>query len=157
VKKPMDLLRSWADTNNNRVLIVAGSGPFEREMTNFVSENNLQERIKLIGHCTESDLAKYMKGAKAFVLPTAYETFSVVCAEARSCGCPVITDYVGALRELINDSNGLFRKENESWLDAVVRFEQTFNRDRATIAKDAAAQFSSSAVRKLYLDIISKL
>ncbi len=45
-------------------------------------------------------LARYYRGALAFVFPSLHETFGLPVAEAMACGCPVLTSACTALEEL---------------------------------------------------------
>ncbi|MCL2312965.1 MAG: glycosyltransferase, partial [Firmicutes bacterium] len=42
-----------------------------------------------------------------FVLPSMFETFGVVYAEAIACGIPVVATKCGGPEDFVNDSNGL--------------------------------------------------
>jgi UDP-glucose:(heptosyl)LPS alpha-1,3-glucosyltransferase len=49
------------------------------------------------------DLPALYSAADAFVLPTAYETFSLVCMEAMACSLPVFATPVGGIEEYLKD------------------------------------------------------
>jgi len=56
-----------------------------------------------------TDLAALYSAADAFVFPTAYETFSLVCMEAMACGVPVFATAVGGIEDyLVDGVNGRF-------------------------------------------------
>jgi len=50
-----------------------------------------------------SDLPQIYSAADAFVLPTAYETFSLVCMEAMACSLPVFATAAGGIEEYLKD------------------------------------------------------
>jgi glycosyltransferase involved in cell wall biosynthesis len=62
---------------------------------------SVQERVIFAG--ARSDLPQLYSAADAFVFPTAYETFSLVCMEAMACGLPVFATAVGGIEEYLKD------------------------------------------------------
>ena len=48
-----------------------------------------------------------------FVLPSHYETGGIVLLEAMACGLPVVATHVGALPEIVDESNGLLVQPND--------------------------------------------
>ena len=56
-----------------------------------------------------ADLPALYSAADAFVLPTAYETFSLVCMEAMACGVPVFATAAGGIEEYLKDRINGFR------------------------------------------------
>jgi glycosyltransferase involved in cell wall biosynthesis len=61
----------------------------------------IQDRVIFTG--ARSDLPALYSAADAFVLPTAYETFSLVCMEAMACGLPVFAAAAGGIEEYLKD------------------------------------------------------
>jgi UDP-glucose:(heptosyl)LPS alpha-1,3-glucosyltransferase len=59
------------------------------------------ERVIFAG--ARSDLPRLYSAADAFVLPTAYETFSLVCMEAMACSLPVFATAAGGIEEYLKD------------------------------------------------------
>lgn len=47
-----------------------------------------------------ADIARYLRGALAFVLPSLHETFCLPMAEAMACGCPVLAADATAMPEV---------------------------------------------------------
>jgi glycosyltransferase involved in cell wall biosynthesis len=60
-------------------------------------------RDRVIFAGARSDLPALYSAADAFVLPTAYETFSLVCMEAMACSLPVFATPVGGIEEYLKD------------------------------------------------------
>ena len=67
----------------------------------------VQDRVIFAG--ARSDLPQLYSAADAFVLPTAYETFSLVCMEAMACALPVFATAAGGIEEYLKDGINGFR------------------------------------------------
>lgn len=62
---------------------------------------------RLVFAGARSDMPALYSAADAFVLPTAYETFSLVCMEAMACSLPVFATPVGGIENyLVDGRNG---------------------------------------------------
>lgn len=67
----------------------------------------VQDRVIFAG--ARSDMPELYSAADAFVLPTAYETFSLVCMEAMACALPVFATAAGGIEEYLQDGINGFR------------------------------------------------
>jgi UDP-glucose:(heptosyl)LPS alpha-1,3-glucosyltransferase len=66
---------------------------------------NSAKRLVFAG--SRTDMPALYAAADAFVLPTAYETFSLVCMEAMACSTPVFATPVGGIEDyLVDGVNG---------------------------------------------------
>ena len=114
-KKPLEAIRAFLEFSKNHVevsLIIIGYG---EQITAMKIAANEEKCIQFVGSKKSDEIAEYMRNAIALVHPSEYETFSVVCAEALTCGCPVIASKVGGIPEFVNDENGILLDEtNES-------------------------------------------
>jgi UDP-glucose:(heptosyl)LPS alpha-1,3-glucosyltransferase len=79
-------------------LVVAGRGQ-PGDYRALATELGVGERIRWLG--VRSDVRPVYAMADAFVLPSSYETFSLVAFEAAASGLPVIASDVNGVRELI--------------------------------------------------------
>jgi glycosyltransferase involved in cell wall biosynthesis len=86
-------------------LVVAGAG--ERERYQQLADSlGVGSAVHWLG--ITSDIQLVYQLADAFVLPTSYETFSLVTFEAAASGLPILATPVSGVRELIRDGhNGL--------------------------------------------------
>ncbi|HTW43581.1 MAG TPA: glycosyltransferase family 4 protein [Solirubrobacteraceae bacterium] len=86
-------------------LLIAGSG--ERERYQELADSlGVGARVHFLG--VTSDVQLVYQAADAFVLPTSYETFSLVSFEAAASGLPVLATSVNGVRELIEDGRNGF-------------------------------------------------
>lgn len=85
------LLRAWSlihvDFPEYRVEI-AGEGPERPKLEELVGALGLERRARLLGHVT--DLARRMRAAELFVLPSRHEAYPMVLGEALASGCAVV-------------------------------------------------------------------
>ncbi|WMN12185.1 glycosyltransferase [Marivirga salinae] len=103
-------------------LKIGGYGVLWNKMKNFVIENKAENKIILLEELTSHEIAYHMKKCKAFLHPSDYETFSVVCAEAVSCGAFVIAPNIGGLPEVIGSNGQLLDQwKKEDWMEALQR------------------------------------
>ncbi len=79
-------------------LAIAGKGP-QRPYDQLAASLGVSERVHWLG--VRGDVRPLYAAADAFVLPTSYETFSLVTFEAAASGLPVIAGDVNGVRELI--------------------------------------------------------
>ena len=138
------LVPLWQDLR----LRVIGGGEQLAAMQTYITEKGLTEHVRLLGPRPKARIAAELRQANALLHPSAYETFSVVCAEALCSGVPVLASNVGALPELINSANGrLVANTPEAWTEALrLLLTDPPPWDRAAIARQAADRFSRQAV-----------
>jgi glycosyltransferase involved in cell wall biosynthesis len=86
-------------------LVVAGDGDRPR-YEQLADSLSLTGAVHWLG--LRPDVQVVYELADAFVLPSAYETFSLVAFEAAASGLPVLATPVGGIRELVRDSENGF-------------------------------------------------
>ncbi|HLM86878.1 MAG TPA: glycosyltransferase family 4 protein [Solirubrobacteraceae bacterium] len=86
-------------------LVVAGAG-HEQHYRKLSDSLGVGERIHWLGVTRQVQLV--YEHADAFVLPTSYETFSLVTFEAAANGLPILVTPVNGVRELIEDGHNGF-------------------------------------------------
>lgn len=112
-KKPKDpfliikAFKLFVEDHPDANLVIGGFGPLEEEMVKVVNDLALEVSVEFLGKLDSNGMAEEMQKATGFIHCSDYETFSVVCAEALSCGCPVIASNVGGIPEFVNQSNGI--------------------------------------------------
>lgn len=122
-------------------LVLIGSGP---EHDHLVKLANGSELITFLPEQPQSELRKYLTGAKAFIFPS-LEPFGIAPVEALAFGCPIIAYAKGGSEDyLLEGKNGLSfdRQTSKSLAKAIRQFEkQKFSRK---IIQNSAEQFSET-------------
>jgi UDP-glucose:(heptosyl)LPS alpha-1,3-glucosyltransferase len=124
-------------------LVVVGAGDRERYAA-IAEAAGVGDGVHWMGETR--DVASVYELADAFVLPSSYETFSLVTFEAAASGLPVLATAVNGVRELLEDgSNGLLiTQEPETIADGLRRLgdDAELRTRLGRAARDSALQFT---------------
>ncbi len=117
------VIRALAEMQTKAILLVVGgdvSGPFKR----LAEQLGVRDRVIFAG--ARSDLPRIYPAADAFVLPSLYETFALVCLEAMASGLPVLASPVGGIEDYLRDGeNGLHIQRDPQ--DIAVKLDRMLN------------------------------
>lgn len=155
-KDPIQVLDEFLEAPDHLatpLLKIGGAGHKWMDIEKRVHEHRNKNRVILLGQLNTDQLALELQKSEGLLLPTSYETFSVITAEALCTGCPVITHAVGALPELLGHDWPGYKKPGESWLEAIHRvsesalpLESLTNKTRALCSPENVTQLYSAAI-----------
>lgn len=96
-------------------LYIAGEGPEKETIEKIIKENNLENRIKLLGFLNSDQMKETIRKCKFVVVPSIwYENCPYSVMETLAIGKPVIGADIGGIPELvINDRSGLTYKYDD--------------------------------------------
>jgi glycosyltransferase involved in cell wall biosynthesis len=134
-------------------LVIGGYGELWKEMNSWIENCGSPDKFEMLGVLNSNEIANHMRSCQAFLHPTDYETFSVVCAEAVCCGSPVIASNVGGIPEVVGLSSILIEENNvKNWRIAIedilrkkVKFPDTVNR------------YSENTVGQQYFSVLKEI
>jgi glycosyltransferase involved in cell wall biosynthesis len=139
-------------------LIVAGDGDHEALMADAASAG-CAHRIHHLGRV--QDMAPVYAACDAFVLPTAYESFSLVSYEAAASGLPLLATRVSGIEDLVTHGvNGWFISRNSESIErhlAMLESSAGLRHDMSKAARAAAAAFSWQAMKEGYHGLYADL
>ncbi|MGB3796481.1 MAG: glycosyltransferase family 1 protein [Alteraurantiacibacter sp.] len=104
-------------------LVIIGRRGWENEQVLDLLERSpsLHPFVKEVNSCGDSELARYLRGATALLMPSFAEGYGMPVAEALSVGTPVIASDIGAHREVGADVPDYFDPlDGKGWRDAVL-------------------------------------
>ena len=88
-------------------LLIAGDGEYRGTLE---KQANGCTNVKFLGRLSQDGLAEVYRSAISVIVPSiCYETFGIIIIEAFSHKTPVIVNDLGALPEVVDDSNGGFK------------------------------------------------
>lgn len=151
------MIESFNKLDKNKSLILVGNGTENKinEIKDIVNKLSLNDRVFFLGERT--DVEDIMKCCDIFVLPSKWEGFGLVAAEAMASGLPVVASNVDGLREVVGDCGLLFESENLD--DLVFNINKVFNMDDEEVeslktrARNKCLNYSIDNTFKKYLEI----
>ena len=82
-------------------LIIAGDGPYKKEVLERINKSPYRDEIKYVGYIKSEEKKEVFKKAPIYVFPTYYgEGLPTSVLEAMCFGCFVVTTDVGGLKDL---------------------------------------------------------
>lgn len=158
----LNTARILADRHPELVFIIAGQGPEEGMIRNFILDNNLEGRIRLIGF--RNDVPRVMSSLNIFLMSSKTEGLGSIIIEAFAAGIPVIATSAGGIPELVEDGvTGMLAApgDSEGLANAVTRLleDPALTQRIKNNAQKKAGEFSfrktAEATLAIYREIIA--
>lgn len=138
-------------------LLVAGSGD-EVRVRQLAQQTGVAARVRFLG--LRDDAQRVLAAGDAFVLPTAYESFSLATFEAAACGLPILNTRVHGVDELLADGvNGWFVERDGAEVAGRLRAleDPELRVSMGKQARSAAAGFGWDPVVDAYAELYERL
>ena len=103
----LESLKLLKDKGTAYQAVLIGEGMDWEAMKQRASMLDLNDRVRFTGLLQGQALVDELATGDFFVLSSHYETGGIVLLEAMACGLPVVATKVGALPEIVNESNGI--------------------------------------------------
>ncbi|WP_329548456.1 glycosyltransferase family 4 protein [Streptomyces sp. NBC_01356] len=114
----LDAARAWRDLDPLPLLVIAGEGPLRTVLQRRIEDEGLP--VRLVGR--RDDITELLAAADLALLPSSWESRSVLAQEALHMGVPLVATAVGGIPELVGDAAELVPHGDEKALaEAVVR------------------------------------
>lgn len=138
-------------------LWIAGSGPQEEELKEFVWKNKLSN-VRFLGYLGREELQSVIQNSLFSVIPSlVYETFGMTVLESFVFSKPVIVSDLGALSELVEEEKtGLkFKPGNFNQLAQKINFLLKNPRARKEMGERAREKVEEFNKEKYYKELMS--
>jgi glycosyltransferase involved in cell wall biosynthesis len=140
-----------------KLLVVGGEEDLIADYRRRADSLEIGNRVCFVG--MQTDVRPFLWSGDAFVLPSAYESFSLVIYEAAAAGLPILAPPLNGVRDLLRDGENGFvvSRSRSSLISALERISTLPEEQRQTMGENAgraAASFSEErfvdAWRSLY-------
>ncbi len=156
----MKILRQVVNKNQNARLLLVGGGELDKDVRQWVSENNLDEFVIFTG--VRTDVPRLLQGMDVFVLPSLYEGFGNVFVEAQAAGLKTIASLEGVpqstkLTDLIEYVS--LKKTPEEWADIILKYQNGYQRvSQIEKIREAGFDVRQQAIyfENLYINVCRK-
>lgn len=100
-KNHINMIEAMSKLPEQYKLVLAGEGPLMDTIKSKVDQLNLNERVVFLGF--RRDMAELMHTIDILVIPSVWEGFGLVAAEAMACGAAVVASDVPGLSDVVAD------------------------------------------------------
>lgn len=122
-RNPLFLAKLMKRMPQDYVLLIVGNGPQYIKLKNYSFNENLTDKIKLLGKLKQEELPSLYKIADLFLLASSYEIYGMVILESMYFGTPVLSTMTAGAEVLINNNiDGAIIKEGldeQKWIDKI--------------------------------------
>jgi glycosyltransferase involved in cell wall biosynthesis len=109
-RRVLETLASCRKDLSSAIVHFFGIGPEERHLRAFALSESLGPMA--VFHGESSDVESEMMMLDAVIVPSVYESFGYVAAEALACGVPVLASRTGGLAEILDENCTIFFNPN---------------------------------------------
>lgn len=87
-------------------LLLAGRGKDAERVSRRCRELGVEANVEMVGPVSDEERLRMLAGASALLMPSRFEGFGMVAAEAMAAGVPVVATAAGSLPEVVDPPNG---------------------------------------------------
>lgn len=147
-------------------LFIAGEGPEKDNIEQFIKDNKLTKRVKLLGFLNKEQMTEQVRKARFIVVPSIwYENCPYSVMETLAIGKPVIGANIAGIPELvINNENGftykyddvneLAEKMNKLFEDE--KLVKKFSRNAKELSKQFDKEVYYKKLERIYKNVIKE-
>ena len=146
--------------SDDTTLAIIGTGKLSNFLQRLVKEKGIEEKVRFYGFVSNICLPELFNESICFVLPSDYETFGVVYAEAIASGIPAIATKCGGPEDIINNSNGLLipKNDEDALFEAMLfMYLNSSSYNPEFISEDICKRFGEESVGRRIVDVYSEI
>lgn len=145
---------------STKLLVVGGESDLIAEYMRQADTRGLRDRIFFTG--MQSDVRPFLWSGDAFILPSAYESFSLVTYEAAAAGLPILVPPLNGIRDLLQDGENGFSLNHStlsitSALERIAKLSEEQRRAMGHNAQQSAGRFSEDCFADAWRDLYERL
>jgi glycosyltransferase involved in cell wall biosynthesis len=143
-------------------LCIAGRGKDLAALRQRVASLEIADRVELRGAVSEAEKHELLRGALVQLMPSRFEGFGMVAAEAMAAGVPLVASAVDSLPEVVSAPEGgvlVPPTDVAAWISAVggLLNDRTVRRQLSEGARAAADRFRWANVAEAHLTFLRRI
>ena len=92
--KILSALKILIKYNNKIKLVLAGDGKLKEEITTYISDNNLEDNVYMLGLIERDEVYSFLKRCDIFLMPSISEGLNIAFLEAISMNCRILVSNI---------------------------------------------------------------
>jgi len=147
-KQPLKMLKAFetfvAGGHDDAVLTMIGEGPLRKDVTDYIREQHLRERVRLLGHLEREEVWRWQCAADLFVNSSLIEGTPLTVLEALGAGTRVAGYPLPGVEDAVRAVRGgcIAESGSPTALAAAMATALEDAGDRDALAADAQARFA---------------
>ena len=143
-------------------LDIVGDGVERENLEEFISKNNLEEKVTLHGFQGKEYIDKLLNKSSIYLMTSLTESFGIVLIEAMSHGVPCIAyDSAEGAKEIINSGENGYLIKNRNMEAMITKIEDLIRNKEERIrigkqARDSVKKYTSDIVLEEWLTLIEE-
>lgn len=103
----LEAYRIFSKGKDDVMLLMLSEGSQKNDVLKFVTEFKLEDKITLVGRVVNKELPLFLNSADVYLSTSLSDGSSLSLLEAMACGLGIVVTDVPAIKEWINETNGL--------------------------------------------------
>ena len=158
----LEAVRELAQRHPGLRLKVAGRGKDLQRLVERTYSLGIRDNIEILGPVSDAERRSLFAGARVLLMPSRFEGFGMVAAEAMAAGVPVVASDAGSLPEVVDAPEGgiLVPSEDPAALAAAVEAllaDHTRRRALSRSARRSAERFRWDRIADLHLEFLEMI
>lgn len=155
--------KKFSNNKNDVELLMLSDGILKEETLKYIADNNLSGKIKMIGRVPNSSLPLYLNASDVYVSTSLSDGTSLSLLEAMACGPGLVLSDVPAIKEWVNETNGILvpRKDPDATASALNKYYADRNmiaghgkKNRVVASQRADWDKNYSELKKIYSNLL---
>lgn len=120
----LEAFKKFSENKSDILLLMLSEGSLKVDALKFITENNLDTKITLLGRVANKELPVLLNASDVYVSPSLSDGTSLSLLEAMACGTGLVVTDVPAIKEWVNDENGIMvkRESSDELAEAIERY-----------------------------------
>ena len=140
-----------------KLVIAGGDDGHKHDLLNLIKYLDIENSVFLIGHVNHNDRNILLNNCNYFVLPSEFESFGLVVAEAMSCGKPILVSNKTSWHHLEKNNCGILVDNSELGLYKGLINIQKVKFDKNIIKTYVRTNYDWSVIVDIFIKKINKL
>ena len=141
----LEAFRKFSEGKTDVMLLMLSAGSMRTAVLRFITENRLENKIRLVGKVLNTELPRFLNAADIYVSPSLSDGTSLSLLEAMACGKGLVVSDVPAIKEWVNGDNGIMIKRRNS--SELTEAMETYYNNRKLIEEHGAKNIETATSR----------